>query len=538
MLVGGKRLYVTKGVPPAPPAPLDSLALLEPYTADVKAVFTFQRKAGTNVSDVPVVATFSGGNGQPHIQARIVKIQADTSRVEILGWRDITSVTTSGNVVAGLVEGVPVDKGYTFEIRDGANHARTVLGVKKWNVGIVGMLLGQSNQIGTLGGAHSSAIPAGSNEWDYWQAGNVDGCLFGVNGFYPPSTSIGNGSQQPSNTGGLLYTLRVLNRAFEVNLGKRAPVSIIPWAYNSTSLADLYTSSNVTKSRIFSQSGIGTVAGDMGMSSAGYIFHGDFEFITVIPGEAENGARDARKTGLIAFCEEMFARVSKFGRDKSQLGISFMIPGTYSSSAVSNMEQVRSAAMDLDAHAIANGWDKVRAFNLTDMDSTQASGRDGLHFTGEDVLKAARRQAHHAMWLMGIAPYPARGPKMVSGTRSAGSDTSIIAVQHDGGNALLSASAGALTGFKVFDNNGAAVAATVTINSPDTFAVACPPGTVYPIKVGFAMGKEYVVTNAPTDNAQYPFVNNGSGGNIFSSGDIRTGLPLMHTPVEQMITVA
>jgi hypothetical protein len=537
MLVGGKRLYVTKGVPPVVPAPLSSLSLVEMFTNDpVKAMPVFQRKAGTNKARPAVVCNITGGNGTPHIQARVVKVQADNSRVPLTGWEDIVSpsVSNDGLTVAGLGPDMDLGPDYALDVRDGANHAMTDEGAQKWGVGVVGAAVGQSNQVTALSGPHNPMTPHGVGEWDYHHAtGYKVATLFGNKGAFPPSTTLNSGSGVFANGGGATFTMRTLAAGLEATHGKKVPVGLITWAFNSNSLAQLGVGGG--NGGIWTNSG--TTSGSIGVKSPGYIFCGDYEFVMVNQGEQESNtiSRNQRKLDLIDFCEDQFAIVAPFGREKHQLAICFVVPGAYDGAAA-NMENVRSAAIDLDAHAVANGWTKVRSMNFVDMDTATAKGGDGgLHYNGM-MGEARRRQAHQMMWAAGCVSYAARGPRMVSGTRSG--DVATITVAHDGGNTLQSANNGPLTGFTVLDNNGAAVTATITIATASTLSVACPPGTAYPIRVGFAMGKRYSTDNLPTDNAKYPFVDNGSGGNIFTGSDPLTGLPMMHTPADQMITVA
>lgn len=525
-------------VVPGPGSP-DTLSVVNFHSANpTLSPHIIQRQAGSEsvdggYADVQILLEFTGDMPE-NAEVRVFKSSGGAT---VKDWTFVPLTLLTAGLAVGTLR-VTTGQWYLHEARDGnqpANAATKSTGTMKWGVGALVLPHGQSNMIfGTLGaGAFNDPLPApfpATNEHDYYYGGNVGASLFGTSGWFPPNNGTpSGGSQAPALAGGTYYLLRVLSKALEVKHGKKIPVGLVPWAFDGQALKTLSPSGSLGTTLF---NGSGTTAGSIGMKSPKNFFCGDFEVVEPNQGEANAGqARPVRFGELKDYCGELFAQVAPYGRSPAQLAI---IPAMHGSYTSVDMDNARMALLDLDAHARAVGWDKVRAgWNNIDMDA--ADGGDGLHYaetgtTGKKYRKlSVRRAAQAALWAMGCSPTPARGPQIVSHVRNGLVVT--FTVEHERGTALA-AGPGAITGCTATEvGSGIVRNPVIAIAGADTFTATFPAGTVFPVNFRNCGGKTPNVSNRLGDNAEYPFVDDGTGANYFKGSDVAVGLPLMPTDV-------
>lgn len=560
LLIGGVPLLVALESNTGGQQPSGTLSLLldDFKTGHTLAKPVIQRKAGTESNangghaDVPVLFQFTG-DIPANVQARVT---GESSAV-IVDWKPLARVTISGDYGLGYLDGVPVGCEYLLEIRDGnqpTNLATNSLGSKRWGVGVVVLAEGQSNMVGTLSAGlpdyapYNAVVPGTSiTELSYWLRSEAAGSLWGVGSFYIPP-SIGNGSgvtgpgagNVPGPGGGVLTFVRMLAMALKQKHGKKVPVCLIPLAYNSNPLSNFLAPSGANYVRLFNSSG--TTGTTIGLKSPKNYHPGEFEIVLLHQGEANhNQTRAARFDSLVAYCEDRFAYVAQYGRSKAQLAILPAMLGVYNvgSDTPTGVEKLRGAVLDLWAHAKANGWARVRpGWSCLDCEPPTTNY---LHFELEGKLLSHRRMTQAAIYQ--VMPERTKstgmGPRLTGVTTRTG-DVVTLTVEHDGGTALKPKNAGApVTGWyanTAADFSGTDIVLTnVTAVSGGVQVTAAGAPVTFYIKhcgglAGTTQSYHSDVSNLLYDDIEYPWCDNGSGGNLFTGTDVRKGQPLLPTP--------
>lgn len=538
-----------------------SLTLTDFYSSHQYARPVIQRSAlsmtdaGGPWGNVPVLFTFAGA--QPaYPQARVVKASDGTA---VTGWKTLTNLSVVGNTMLGTLPKVPQGGYYLLQVRDGQKTTVTSNGSKQWGVGVQILAIGQSNQVGMLdGGVYNDAVGA-SNEYDLWFGGQVSASLFGASGWmHPTNTGTPNGGSSSINYlgGGLFSTMRVVAQGLETKYGKKIPVGLVPWAFNSHPISEFIATANpISPSSpkidlLFKGSGT-AITGSIG--SAGYnqvgfnspknYAFGDFEVVTMYQGEANSDGTMTRAQyfgALKQVYQGLLTQVSPYGRTAAYLAFLPGMLGVNLDSGYMYVERTRGAVLDLEAYAAANGWPKVRlAFHGIDL-IPQAS--NGLHFEDLDAARQYRRwglarQQAAMLWALGCSPYTGAGPRIASVSRTG--LTATLTVTHEGGTALVKPGAGAITGFTAntaADFTGTNITVAAAIASNNTIAISFPGGTSFPVYLKYMGGRDGTLasqqpdsTNPVYDNASLP-----AGVNVLSSpalsGGGRAGFPLVPTP--------
>lgn len=553
ILVGGRFLSASPVVVVS--APTQSLTVTDYHTENPIAEPVFQRKAGTEVqpdggyADVPVLFSYTGG-APVSPQARVV---AANGGAVILDWTALTGVQVNDASKTGLstLPGVPIGCKYLLQMRDTAQPSITITnGTRKWGVGVVIVVAGQSNMVGTLsgGGVYNEAIPGmGVGETEFFADSRSAQTYFSISGFTTSYTTTGAGGQGTlggsvdSGSTGAAAFVRLVSQGLSAKYGKKVPVCAAIWAWGDTGLGEMMLPSGTTKAVVYSNTG--TTSNNIGWKSPLGYTPGDFEGIVLHQGEKEAGAitRPTRTQALSDYYNFMLGMVVGHGRTASNLFFLPAVLGLYGDNGVVNcpdIENVRGAVYDLAGPtSTANGWTRVHpGWNCIDLDPASADGgNQGLHFVGTAARPyqkwSNRRMAQAVLKELGCTTFSGMGPKITSVVRAG--DVATVTVAHEGGSTLVARnSANQLSGWyanTAADFSGTDIVVTATIASGTTVTVTFPAGTQYPCYLKYMGGKPGTyqsthpdVTNPLYDDAKYP-----AGAD---SREQFTGLPLQPTP--------
>ena len=565
LLVGGRPLLVVlgeqgEGEMPVPGGTL-TLVLDDFKAGHTLAKPVLQRRAGTETHpsgglvDAPVLFRFTG-EAPAVVEARII----GENGAVIVDWKPLARVTISETpddaLGLGYLEDAPIGCEYLTQIRDASqpnNQATLSTGTRRWGVGVCVLAEGQSNMVGTLSAGlpdyapYNALVPGTSiTELAYWSRPEAAGSLWGVGSFYIPPAIGGSGQTSPGAgnvpgpAGGVLTFVRMLAMALKQKHGKKVPVCLIPLAYNSNPLSNFLAPSGANYVRLFD--GSGTTGTTIGLKSPRNYHPGEFEIVLLHQGEANhNQTRAARTAGLIKYCEDRFAYVAQYGRTKAQLAILPAMLGVYNvgSDTPTGVEKLRGAVLDLWAHAKANGWARVRpGWSCLDCEPPTTNY---LHFELEGKLLSHRRMTQAAVYQ--VMPERTKstglGPRLTGAVTRAG-DVITLAVDHDGGTVLAPKNgAGPVTGWYAntdADFSGTDIALTNVTAVPGGVQVTAPGApAIFFIKhcgglAGTVQSYHSDVSNLLYDDVEYPWCDNGSGGNLFTGTDVRKGQPLLPTP--------
>lgn len=526
LLAGGKFINAAPGAPsgggtvdpppaddtPLPGMPLTALTVRDYYAKYPEAEPVYQRKAGFDYVDMPVMFDFTGPSAA-NVQARVVV--KDTGAVVGSGWTTLQNISVAGSVGLGLLPGVPIGAGYIIQIRDGAQHSTTSTGTQKWGVGIVWLCFGQSNMLGTLVAGYGGTIVPGTTrtEWQYWSDKVYPTSFFTMYGF--TSVNAPDGWSNATGGGGACAFLRIVAKTLEAKYGKKIPVALVPWARSSTGIATYFAETG----SFFV--GSGTTDGTIGMQSPRNYAPGDFEGASFHQGE--NDAADSlakRVADLKTLYQGMLNHVAPYGRTAANLPLLMAVLGTYDS--FPGIETIRAAAYQLTAEAPGLGWPKVRtSWNCIDLNASDPNDpqRDNQHFNDISGGKQNRRMSVMRMIhdvCHEIAPEivstNAQGPRL-AGTATRNGLTITLPIVKTPGATLSTENGGAPSGFSVntaADFSGAAIACTAALSGDNVVLTLAAgiTGTVYVKhcggKVGTSASNHPDISNLIGDDMRYP----------------------------------
>lgn len=522
ILAGGSFLTTAQEGNGGAGTPLTSLQIQDYYTHRSDAEPVFQRKAGFDYADVPVVFNFEGESAA-FVHARV--IEKDSGNV-IVNWKALANVSQTGTGASktglGMITSVPLGAGYVIQVRDSLQTTTQSNGTQKWGVGIVWVTMGQSNMIGTLnGGSAGNGVPgSGMNELEYWNSKTYPTVFFGLRGFVEAWYSV---EWNETPIGGVaLAFLRILAKSLQTKYGKKVPVCLIPWAINGTGIGTFY------KENASLYNANGTTSPNIGLSSPKNFHPGDFEGISFHQGEADVGM--SRSQRLEALKKVYTDAMQVTGRTPQQLSFLVAILGIYNGHFL-GIEKIRGAAVDLDAFAKNNGWPKVRtSWSCIDLDPSIES--DGQHFSGIRAKMSGFRMIHDVLHELvpEQVPTTAQGPRL-SGTATRSGNTITLPIVKTAGTTLLTKNGNAVSGFSVntseeFTGTDVTCVAALSGDNAILTLTNAPAGTLY-VKhcggnPGTAASNYPDISNLIYDNMPYPTGCTGT--------DLFTGLPLQPTP--------
>jgi hypothetical protein len=538
--VGGRLLLAPAAEAPAADL-ATSLLLVDFYVANANGVYMAQRKAGTENdpdgghADIEVGFTYSGG--VPLVQARVVLKDAPTTVVK--DWTPLTGQTAANGAGVGILQNVTAGGKYLLQIRDGnqpANTATRSNGAVAWGVAVVDEMGGQSNMLSTMGAGVSTDIVQGTSqsEWNYIRSNALIANVFTVDGWGEPTSS--------GLVGRFIY-MRMLAKALEAKHGKKIPVGLVLWAIDSQAIQTFLPDDPSTKPGnrvLFTNSGADI--GACGFASPYRVWSGDVEALGFHQGEANNTNTAAVYKGyMVQYVDMQVGFFAAKGRTHQTLSFMPAVLGVFSA-GVRHVEYLRQGVLDFQQHAEANGWVRMRA-GWTTLDCL-GPPENTLHFQGEDKHKSVRRLVQSRLYRLDPvrARFDCSGPRLV-GTATRSGD--VVALPVAGGKTLAAKNAGTITGWYAntaadFSGTDLAVTNVTPIAGAVQITVAGAPSTFYVKHCGGLVGTQASansdITNLLYEPVEYPFFDDGSGGNIFSGTDVRIGLPLFPTPTPITVT--
>lgn len=459
-LSGGKALLVAAGAAGA--AGAATALTVNDFIADR----IFQR-VGTSKT-VPVTGTYAGP--ATSIQARAVPVGTSLASTAY-AWSDIAATLDAGNFSGALA--VPQGGWYVLQVRDGVNSAVNAAGARKFSVGVLVALLGQSNmeKLSLLLRVYPLVDLLtrrfATNAWTF--VGNFD-----LTGTYPPNTPIstyGSTYAYPSPNGdGVTRFVNYLRAALGV------PVGTLEYAVGGSSVAS------------WQPGGAQYVTFSAALAASG----GDCEAAIYLQGEADAAANtsDATyKAGLLGLRNALHASTGR-NATNFNLGIVVLGPGD-GFAAVGRMGAIRKAQLEF----IAQTPGVYLSSSATDGDLAT----DAIHFTVQSQERQGKRYALGLAGRLGASAYGAEGPHITGATRSGATVT--VAIAQNGGTSLMDGAGGTtgtgLTGFRVF-NDGTPVtigSKTISGNNVVLTLASTPAG---------AVTLDYAMTDAPFGNPMVP----------------------------------
>lgn len=444
---------------PDEPTPVGPLALTD-FAADM----TPYQRIGTS-KDIDVSGTCDAA--LTSVQVRAVDA---VSLASVTAWK---SLPASGGTFAGKLT-VPQGDWRKLEASDGTNTARTT---KRFGVGIIGLLIGQSNMenrpktVRKDGGPHSPLSDKRSIEYHRTagirRMGNYNDAL--------PANSLSNTTGYSS---GVLYKGQPDTRGdgyvYVANLLAQSVGCIVCLVERA-----------VGGSNIIDWVGAGQPANDHWGQAAAAVqaVGGDCEFALMYIGET-NASTTTTTATMVSHYGTLMGRCHALtGRNASNfhLGVMSLGTGSYLNSAEGRFGAMRAAAVEF-------GNNTPGAFFAGAIHDSQTDS-DNVHINGESHAKAGARNVACLKARYGLGPSGA-GPRII-GAAWDGSGV-VLTLQHTGGTALLDGAGGtgtALTGFDFKDAGGVLIAYTASaITSPTTirFALPAKPATA-----------AYAMTNSP-----------------------------------------
>lgn len=543
------------GAPP-PVEPTTALSLVDYRVAKAGAQVVMQATAGQDYTHAPFLVNFTGGLPLD-MQTRVMR-----SGIVIKGWTPAAGVTDlSGGLCLAVAPEVPLGEGYVLEVRLASqigNYATTSVGVQKWGVGFVGGFWGQSNGNSLLNCSDRNApVPGGVpetgaaiTEHGYWLSGRVPGYLFSPNGWTYPDANT-------NASGGRLMFLRLVCKGLEAKYGRKVPVGLVPWCWDSTPIAQfLPTAATAPFTAVHTYwdalvKGNGTMAAgtlrssgynQVGFASPVNFWTGDLSFVCYCQGEHNNSTARAVYLGSMNQLHgNALAYVGNFNRTAAHFGFFPAVLGPYGlvgATVGTGIENIRGAVHDFEAAAAAAGQPHARiGMSCVDLDTSK---NDGLHF--KDIAGGfpyatwgMKRFIQTVLHFLGVpgANYSGAGPHLASTATRDGNDI-YLTVNHIRPGATLTARTPGdpLTGwvasttstFEALD-----VPVVASIHSANQIKLVRQSGATWPIYVKYMGAKPGTVasmrpdvTNPVYDDSPYPT-------NEHEEGQV-DGFPVRATP--------
>lgn len=549
ILLSGRALRAVPGalpdLPNAPEVPgtTTALTLQDFVTYNTGSINIVQRTAGSEddttmaggYADVDVESTFAGD--APYIEARVV--DSANQAIVVKDWTQLTGRVVSGSVVTGVLPRVPAGGPYLLQIRDKYNTALQSNGTTQWGVGVIMLLWGQSNMIGTLDTKDwANTVPGSTlSEWDYIRSSNVIISQFTTNGWeFPTSTGLA----------GRFPAMRMMAKALEAKHGKKIPVGLVVNAWNSTAVDSFIPgpSADATVRALFTNSGTGANA--CGFSSPKRVWCGDLEFVRGHQGEANQyDTPTAYGDKLRQFFDMILGYCSGKGRTAQTLSMRHVMLGVFTLGQ-QYVENTRRGVLEFEKTAIANGWTKS-GLGWTTLECRGPDGNE-LHFDGVYKSYSLRRLIQSMLYEIDPtrAEIKADGPRL-AGTATRSGDTITMPVV--GGETLAPLNAGSpVTGFYGHtdkdwdDTKGTPVTISNVRVSGGNVLADVPPGTPaffikhHGGKLGTQESANTDVSNLLYRMATYPNFKSNAGANIFTGTDLHTGVPLFAMPTAIEVT--
>jgi len=452
ILRAGRAVTVTpggSGGPVDPPVPVGSLTLAD-FSADLTP---FQRE-GTSKS-IPV-----SGTCDPSLSTVRVRAIVAATGAAHTSWFDIPAV---GGVFVGALA-VPQGDWGKLQATDGTN---TVTTANRFGVGIIGLLIGQSNMANRPAGGFRSPL-GDPRAIEY----NRSGVLRRLGNYrtdnVPPPNSFSDVSGYNRQPGYVQQTdARGDGYVYVANLVAQAVGCIVCLVERA-----------VGGSNILDWTGQGSPANDKWQQAANAIndIGGDCEFALWYQGESNAATMSqAAMVSNIGLVQDRCHALT--GRDATSFhfGVISLGPGSFSGSTEGQFGIMRAAHVQF-------GNNTPGAFYAGAAHDSQTN--DSVHIIGECHGRVGARNALAVLSRFGIGVTGA-GPRVTGANRSGSVIT--LTVQHTGGTALRDGAGGtgtALTGFEVKDAAGNVLTYTSAITSPTTIVLTA---TGTPATVSYAM---------------------------------------------------
>lgn len=433
-----------------PPPPVDATVTVT--AAEIADYRIFQR-VGTSKT-ITLSGTYTGS--PLLIEARLVN--ADTG-VAMTGW-----TTVDANPVGGNFSGTFNAKQgswYKLQFRGvtGTGASTPVTAANRFGVGIIGLLIGQSNMVNRrltglknpLGDKRSVEFRAG-----VWKrAGNINDAA-------PANTensdpNYGAPLIQSGRSDGFILLANLLAQAVDL------PVCLIEKANSGSSITS------------WTYGGTNWLAAKAELDAAG----GDCEFALWQQGEtdANTMSREERLSRLDNLHDQLHAQT---GRDATsfKFGIVTIGSGSYGGSSEGEFGAMR--AYDIEYATTTPG-----AYLSTAAHDTQTG--DGVHLNGEAYNRIVKRDARSLCHAFGVGVSGA-GPFITEATRSGATIT--VSIGHSGGTNILDGVGGngaALTGFQVYDNGVLqTISSTAIVGNSIVLTLSTVPSGLVTMSYGMA----------------------------------------------------
>jgi len=390
------------------------------------------------------------GQCDPSVTSVRVRAVIASTNVAHTAWTDIPA---SAGSFDGMLT-VPQGDWCKLQANDGTN---TVTTAKRFGVGIIGLLIGQSNMEERPKRPIKS--PLGDPRCIEY---NRQGALIrigNINDRMPPNTTL----DVPGYSSGLtIQSNRADGYAYTANLlaqGLNCIVCLVERAVGGSNMIDWI--------------GLGSPANDKWKAAADAVtaVGSDCEFALWYQGESNaNGTSTATMLGYLNTLQAKCHTLTGRNASNFHFGVISLGPGTFGSSE-GQFGNMRAAHVQF-----ANNT--AGAFMAGSAHDSQTN--DVVHIIAESHSRVAVRNVMSLLSRLGVGATGA-GPRIVSASRVGSVVT--LTVQHTGGSTLkdgAGGTGGALTGFEFKDSSGAALAYTSSIAGPTTlqFTVNGIPATV------------------------------------------------------------
>ena len=356
----------------------------------------YQRVSG--YANISVVGTYAGSPAA--IQARVV--QAGTS-TEVVTWTTVDA-SPSGGAFSGSIS-VPEGGQYNLQVRFSDNAAITDSGAFAWGVGILVLLIGQSQLVNWFDvGTHSSVTGA------YKQSGSA----------YPSTT--GTWSEMPTTGNGANEFAAQLIAQYSV------PVGLLKYAVGGTLLSQWDQTTDT-----YHRNAVKAVA-DCG---------GAMEVILWAQGEADGSSGTSQSAYTTALTNMIAAFRSEITNASGLSNLPVIVSLLGRGSTIGTDDQaaaIRSAQFAV-CGTVADAY-----VGATTLDLPLA---DSVHYTSAGYVTHAQRMSQAFKALNGDAAYY-RGPYIVS-AESVDSTHTDVTIAHRGGSDFTPTSA--INGFEIDDGS-------------------------------------------------------------------------------------
>jgi hypothetical protein len=432
----------------------------------------FQRDIGGTSKSVAVSGTYSNMNWN-HVEARVLHGSTSTAVVD---WTTIDS-TPGGGTFAGNLD-VPQGGWYNVEVR-ALDVAGSVIGssrgTNKWGVGMIILVIGQSNMSGR--GQPPYAIATSDLAVNYSNAGRWEHLADP----YDDESPVGAVDDDDAKAAGSMIpgVADSLLQSFDF------PIAFIPAAKGGSNLwvngsnygwAYRNPSNHFDTSTLYGQS----------ITKAQSV--GGVELIIMHQGEQD--LTDGRTES--SYEADFSTMIGHYRQDLySAIPIFICQLGTVGSGSDGGVTGIRNAQHDVD-----NGTSIFMGATAMDLPRM-----DTWHYTTPALTVIGGRLANAIKYRYGESTYH-RGPSVNSAFFSDGNRNQVIVtIDHRGGTDIAPASG--ITGFRVFDNGSAATIQSATRYGPNaiqlTLASAVPAG--HTVTLRYLYGMTPVVSGLIKDNS-------------------------------------